>query len=84
MKKKLSLSLEETDLQQLRSEAAEVGMTISEYVVYLQEFYKLRHLHHIIRQLRRARNSGFSHIQMAQLSGLLTYLQHLKEAIAFR
>lgn len=83
-KKKFCVTLPFEVATELQKEAAFIGMSSSEFVEYLWSFYELEHIHKLVSQLSKHKQRGFNQVQLAQLSGLQTYLEHLRYELQFR
>jgi hypothetical protein len=83
-KKKLCVTLPAEVVLELQKEASSRGMSSSEFVEYLFSFYELQHIHKLVSQLAKHKQRGFNQVQLAQLSGLQTYLEHLRYELQFR
>ncbi len=82
-KKALSVRFSSEQAAAITAQADRLGMSLTEYFVFLHEFYELQHMHLLIKQFAALSKTGFTHIQIAQLSALFLYLEYLKSKYVF-
>jgi hypothetical protein len=80
---KFVIALTPDTTQSLKSLAAEKGLTQSELVEFLLDFYELKKLDLLIANIRVLLNTGLTPLHKANLSVLYSYLSAVNDRLSF-